>query len=158
MPAHLAAFNLLNDIDLDRTERRIAEHAKQNAKLIAANQEKAALEAMSQSERDEVERRAREERMRMVEEAQRLERSEEERVKAEVIEALVSVYEVFPGSTPSEWGRSVMPPNGIVSELSIVGRWALAREAFPCADSLLTTLMPCLDWSSARLPPSQKSY
>ncbi|RSH95071.1 TFIIH/NER complex subunit [Saitozyma podzolica] len=81
-------FNLLNDIDLVRTERRIAEHAKQNAKLIAANQEKAALEAMSQSERDEVERRAREERMRMVEEAERLERSEEERVKAEVIEAL----------------------------------------------------------------------
>jgi len=41
-------------------------------------------------ERDEIEKRAREERMRMVEEAERIEREEEERVKSEIVEALVS--------------------------------------------------------------------
>lgn len=41
-------------------------------------------------ERDEIEKRAREERMRMVEEAERIEREEEERVKSEIVETLVS--------------------------------------------------------------------
>ncbi|WWC72909.1 CDK-activating kinase assembly factor MAT1 [Kwoniella pini CBS 10737] len=81
-------FNLLNDIEIDKTEKRIQEFQKSNARLIATNQEKAALEAMSQTEREEIERRAREERMRMVEEAERIEREEEERVKKEVTEAL----------------------------------------------------------------------
>ncbi|WWC63827.1 CDK-activating kinase assembly factor MAT1 [Kwoniella dejecticola CBS 10117] len=81
-------FNLLNDIDIDKTEKRIQEFQKSNASLIATNQEKAALEAMSQTEREEVERRAREERMRMVEEAERIEREEEERAKKDVTEAL----------------------------------------------------------------------
>ncbi|WWD21199.1 CDK-activating kinase assembly factor MAT1 [Kwoniella shandongensis] len=83
-------FNLLNDIDLEKTEARIAQFAKQNKALIVANQEKTALEAMSQAERDDVERRAREERMRMVEEAERVEREEEARLRAEVTEALAS--------------------------------------------------------------------
>ncbi|KAK8844141.1 CDK-activating kinase assembly factor MAT1 [Kwoniella newhampshirensis] len=83
-------FNLLNDIDLERTEARIADFAKQNKTLIVANQEKAALEAMSQAERDDVERRARAERMRMIEEAERVEREEEEGVRAEVTEALAN--------------------------------------------------------------------
>ncbi|OCF78845.1 CDK-activating kinase assembly factor MAT1 [Kwoniella mangroviensis CBS 8886] len=81
-------FNLLNDIDVEKTEKRISEFEQSNASLIATNQEKAALEAMSQAEREEVERRAREERMRMVEEAERVEKEEEERVKKEVTEAL----------------------------------------------------------------------
>lgn len=43
---------------------------------------------MSQSKREEIERRAREERMRMVEEAERVERMEDERIKGEVTQAL----------------------------------------------------------------------
>ncbi|WRT69273.1 CDK-activating kinase assembly factor MAT1 [Kwoniella shivajii] len=81
-------FNLLNDIDVERTEARITEFEKSNASLIATNQKKSALEAMSQNEREEVERRAREERMRMVEEAARIEREEEERIKHEITETL----------------------------------------------------------------------
>jgi len=81
-------FNLLNDIDIPKTEARIAEFQKQNAQSIAANQAKAALEALSQQERDEVEKRAREERMRMVEEAERVDREEEERARSEIVEAL----------------------------------------------------------------------
>ncbi|CAD6574226.1 MAG: TFIIH/NER complex subunit [Tremellales sp. Tagirdzhanova-0007] len=81
-------FNLLNDIDLPTTEARIAEFQRKNASLIAANQEKAVLETLSQVERDEVERRAREERMRMVEEAERVEREEGARVRSEIVEAL----------------------------------------------------------------------
>jgi len=84
------AFNLLNDIDLPGTEARIAEFQRKNSALIAANQDLAVLEALCQVERDEVEKRARGERMRMVEEAERVEREEEGRVKSEIVEALVS--------------------------------------------------------------------
>ena len=58
--------------------------------LIAANQDRALLEALSQVERDEIERRAREERRRMVEAAERVEKEEESRVKEEIVEAVVS--------------------------------------------------------------------
>ncbi|WWC91002.1 CDK-activating kinase assembly factor MAT1 [Kwoniella dendrophila CBS 6074] len=81
-------FNLLNDIDVEKTESRITAFQKSNAGLIATNQEKSALEAMSQNEREEIERRSREERMRMVEESERIEREEEERIKKDVTEAL----------------------------------------------------------------------
>lgn len=84
------AFNLLNDIDIPKTEARIAQFQRQNAALIAENQSKTALEALSQHERDEVEKRAREERMEMVANAERLDREQEERAKAQIGEALVS--------------------------------------------------------------------
>lgn len=84
------AFNLLNDIDIPETEARIAEFQRKNAALIAANQEKSVLEALSQVERDEIEKRAKEERMKMVEEAERVEREEEERIRSDIMEALVS--------------------------------------------------------------------
>lgn len=83
------AFNLLNDVDIAATEKRIAEYTRQNEAVISANKQKAGLEAMGQAERDEFEKRAREERMRMVEEAERLERVESDRVKADIVAALV---------------------------------------------------------------------
>lgn len=86
--ADLTAFNLLNDIDLDSTEARIAEFSRKNAAAIAANKDRAALEALSQTERDEVEKRARRERRRMVEEAERVEAAEKTRLEREVTEAL----------------------------------------------------------------------
>jgi hypothetical protein len=64
----------------------------------------------------------------MVEEAERLERSEEERVKAEVIEALVSVQGVLPASIPSDWGRRGCRWAHQASELVIVGRWPAMRS------------------------------
>lgn len=72
-----------------KTEARIAEFQRQNKALIAENQSKAALEALSQAERDEVEKRAREERMEMVANAERVDREQEERAKGLIGEALV---------------------------------------------------------------------
>lgn len=46
------------------------------------------MESMSQSEREEADKRIRAERVRMIEEAERIERAEDERVRAEVVEAM----------------------------------------------------------------------
>ena len=80
----------MNDIDIPKTEARITQFQRQNAALIAENQSKTALEALSQAERDEVEKRAREERMEMVANAERMDREQEERAKAQIGDALVS--------------------------------------------------------------------
>ena len=47
------------------------------------------MEAMGQQERDELEKRAREERMEMVANAERMDREQEERAKGQIGEALV---------------------------------------------------------------------
>jgi CDK-activating kinase assembly factor MAT1 len=78
----------LNDIDVPETEARIAAYQSENAALITKNKHKAAVESMSASEREEVEKRAKAERARMIEEAERVERAEDERVKAEIVDAL----------------------------------------------------------------------
>lgn len=83
------AFNLLNDIDIPKTEARIAQFQKQNAGIIASNKQNAVLEAMGQQERDELEKRARQERMDMVANAERMDREQEERAKGQIGEALV---------------------------------------------------------------------
>ncbi|BEI85926.1 hypothetical protein CcaverHIS002_0602130 [Cutaneotrichosporon cavernicola] len=81
-------FNLLNEVDVSATEAKIAAYQNENASLITTNKHKAAMESMSAAERDEVEKRARAERARMIEEAERVERAEDERVKAEIVDAL----------------------------------------------------------------------
>ncbi|GMK58303.1 hypothetical protein CspeluHIS016_0503350 [Cutaneotrichosporon spelunceum] len=81
-------FNLLNDTDVPETEARIAAYQNENASLITTNKHKAAMESMSAAEREEVEKRARAERARMIEDAERVERAEDERVKAEIVDAL----------------------------------------------------------------------
>ncbi|KAL1409045.1 TFIIH/NER complex subunit [Vanrija albida] len=81
-------FNLLNDIDVAATEARIAAYARDNASLIATNQHKAAMESLSQNEREDIERRARAERMRMIEEAERVEAAEEARARSAAVEAI----------------------------------------------------------------------
>ncbi|TXT10736.1 hypothetical protein VHUM_02241 [Vanrija humicola] len=81
-------FNLLNDVDVAATEAKIAAYARDNAGLIATNQHKAAMESLSQSERDDIERRARAERMRMIEEAERVEAAEEARARSSAVDAL----------------------------------------------------------------------
>lgn len=48
------------------------------------------LEALDQVEREEVEKRAKVERMRMVQEAERIELEEDEKVNQEIVDALVS--------------------------------------------------------------------
>jgi CDK-activating kinase assembly factor MAT1 len=78
----------LNEIDVDATEKAIATYTRSNTSLIAANKERAVLEQLSQSERDELDKRTREERMRMIEDAAQFERVEEERIKVEIIDAL----------------------------------------------------------------------
>jgi len=82
------AFNLLNDSDVAATEAKIAAYQADNAALIAANQHKTAMESLTQSEREEIEKRARAERMRMIEDAERVEKVEEAKVKAEMVQAL----------------------------------------------------------------------
>lgn len=73
---------------MPETEARITAYQTENASLITKNQHKAAMESMSQTERDEVEKRAKAERARMIEEAERVERAEDERVKTEIVDAL----------------------------------------------------------------------
>jgi CDK-activating kinase assembly factor MAT1 len=79
---------------LPKTEARIAQFQKQNAEVITANKHSALLESMGQQERDDLERRAREERMEMVANAERLDRVEEERAKTQIGEALVCLHDI----------------------------------------------------------------
>ncbi|ORX39285.1 CDK-activating kinase assembly factor MAT1-domain-containing protein [Kockovaella imperatae] len=81
-------FNLLNDIDVEATEARITEFARKNAEIIAANEKKRALEMINEGEREEVLRKAKEERARMVAEYDRKEEIESERIQQEVLEAV----------------------------------------------------------------------
>jgi len=53
---------------------------------------------MGQQERDDLERRAREERMEMVANAERLDRVEEERAKTQIGEALVCLHHTHLGA------------------------------------------------------------
>lgn len=82
-------------MDTAATEARIAEFAAENATLIAANAEKTALESLTQTERDELERAEREERRRIIEERDQFEKDEEERVRREVVQALVNSVNKF---------------------------------------------------------------
>ena len=86
----IAAFNLLNDIDLEATETRITQFARKNADLIAANEKRRALEMIDESEREEVLKRAKEERTRMVAEYDAREEGEAEIIQQEVLDAVVS--------------------------------------------------------------------
>jgi CDK-activating kinase assembly factor MAT1 len=83
---------------LPKTEARIAQFQKQNAEVITANKHSALLESMGQQERDDLERRAREERMEMVANAERLDRVEEERAKTQIGEALVCLHHIHSGA------------------------------------------------------------
>jgi CDK-activating kinase assembly factor MAT1 len=79
---------LLNDVDVVSTEIKLTSYKSDNATLIATNQHKLAMESLSQNEREEIEKRARAERVRMIEDAERTEKLEEARVKAEITSAL----------------------------------------------------------------------
>lgn len=82
------AFNLLNDIDVAETEAKMASFATDNASLIAKNRHKAEMESMSLVEREEVEKTAKAERLRMIKEAEVVEKAEDERVQAEIVDAM----------------------------------------------------------------------
>ena len=84
----IPAFNLLNEVDVEETEAQIASYRRLHATSIAANQSAAAIEAMSATEKDELDKRIREERMRMVEQAERTERIEDEKVRIQIVDAL----------------------------------------------------------------------
>lgn len=83
-----SAFNILNDIDVEKMEAQIEAYQAENASLIAKNKHKSELDQYSQAERDELEKRARAERVRLIEEAERIDRLEEERTKQEIVDAL----------------------------------------------------------------------
>ncbi|KAL7421031.1 TFIIH/NER complex subunit [Cryptotrichosporon argae] len=83
-------FNLLNDVDVAATEARIASYEASHASSIASNAARATHETLSQAEQDDVERRARAERRRMVEAAAAVEAAEERRVRLEVVDALAT--------------------------------------------------------------------
>jgi CDK-activating kinase assembly factor MAT1 len=82
------AFNLLNDTDVAETEAKLAAYQDTNASLIATNKQKTATENMSQTERNEAERQARAERVRMIEDAEKFEKAEEVRIKKDITEAI----------------------------------------------------------------------
>ncbi|WVQ74458.1 CDK-activating kinase assembly factor MAT1 [Cryptococcus sp. DSM 104548] len=81
-------FNLLNDVDVAQTEKYISDWQRENRNDIDNNRLKASEEHMSQSMRDEADRRDREERMRKFAEAERIDKIEEERIRGEITEAL----------------------------------------------------------------------
>jgi CDK-activating kinase assembly factor MAT1 len=94
------AFNLLNDVDLEKTEARIFEFARKNATIIAANRDRALLEALSQVERDKVEKEARRERRKMVEDNERMEEEARTKMERDVTEAVVSIPFTSKGVPP----------------------------------------------------------
>lgn len=87
----VTAFNLLNDIDLEKTEARIAEFMQKNAKSIAANKQKAQRELLSLNEREEEIKRDKDLWRKQIEQSEIFEEREEQRVKREIVEAMVSV-------------------------------------------------------------------
>lgn len=83
-----SAFNLLNEVNTEATEAAITSYRRENAEVISANQSLAQLDALSQVEKDELDRIARAERRRLVEEAERIEAVEADRLRVEVVDAL----------------------------------------------------------------------
>ncbi|CAE6490887.1 unnamed protein product [Rhizoctonia solani] len=87
---HVAAFNLVNDIDVAAMEAKIAEHRAANAALIEQNENREAQEAANLRN---IEERERQDRQQRAEEARRAEEEEErerERSKLELINQLES--------------------------------------------------------------------
>ncbi len=72
----IAAFNLINDIDLPETQTRIAAYRKENAALIELNQQREEAYALALKEQEEAERRERQLR------AEKIRRAEEEEREA----------------------------------------------------------------------------
>ena len=86
-----AAFNLINDIDIPETEKRLAKLRQENAAFTALNAQRDARDALSvQAEEERVwrEQQERAKEARLEEEEERLER---EREKKEIIDSLVSI-------------------------------------------------------------------
>lgn len=85
-----AAFNLINDIDLPETEKRLANLRQENAAFTALNAQRDVRDALSvQAEEERIwrEQQERAKEARLEEEEERLER---EREKKEIIDSLVS--------------------------------------------------------------------
>jgi hypothetical protein len=89
-----AAFNLINDIDIPETEKRLAILRQENAAFTALNAQRDARDALSVHAEDERIWREQQERAkeaRLEEEEERLEREKE---KKEIIDSLVSTIHI----------------------------------------------------------------
>ena len=75
---------------MEETEKRITEFARKNAKLLEQNHKKAEDELALEAEREEFERQGKEDRRRMIQDFEIVEEKETARVKAEIVDALVS--------------------------------------------------------------------
>ena len=86
---HIAAFNLINDIDISETQARVAAFRKENAALIEANQQREEAYAQALKEHEEAERREKQlraEELRRAEEEEREARESERRALIDNLE------------------------------------------------------------------------
>ena len=120
---------------------------KANAGLLAANAERAALESLSQTEKDELERRARDERRRMVEEAERKELEEERRLKQEIVDALAH------GSAAT---AEEIRQRG--EKEKVARAEALAKAVPPSLSSLYASILPTAMASDIEHSPLSPNY
>lgn len=84
----LSAFNLINEIDLPKTEARILQYRAENAALIELNIQREEAYAQSLKEQEESERREREQRAAELRRQEEEEREEKEKDKRELIDKL----------------------------------------------------------------------
>ncbi|BFZ56911.1 TFIIH/NER complex subunit [Savitreella phatthalungensis] len=81
-------FNLINGVDVDRTEARVKQYEQQNRKIINANQERKAAEVALQREAERFEREARNNAARRAQEMLLKEEEEREERSAELLSAM----------------------------------------------------------------------
>ena len=80
MTCYCVAFNLINEIDVEKTEARIAAYKAENAALIELNiqrEERDLMTAQEEEERERQERLERAKEIRREEELERIERAKE---------------------------------------------------------------------------------
>ncbi|KAK1220148.1 TFIIH/NER complex subunit [Marasmius sp. AFHP31] len=82
------AFNLINNINVQETENRIATYKAANAALTALNLQREEAYALALKEQEEFERKEREARAAQLAQEQQLEREEKEREQREIIDKL----------------------------------------------------------------------
>lgn len=88
---HFIAFNLINDVDVEKTEARIAAYKAENAALIELNIQREERDLMTAQEEEERERQERLERAKEIRREEELERIERAKESQRILEDLARV-------------------------------------------------------------------
>jgi CDK-activating kinase assembly factor MAT1 len=91
MTLYCAAFNLINEIDVEKTEARVAAYKAENAALIELNIQREERDLMTAQEEEERERQERLERAKDIRREEELERIERAKESQKILEDLARV-------------------------------------------------------------------